>query len=816
MMVIRPVERSDVSALMQLASKTGGGLTSLPANEATLSARIERAIKTWQGELPKSEQGYVFVLEDSETGTVAGICAIEVAVGLNDPWYNYRVGTLVHASKELNVYNALPTLFLSNDHTGSSELCTLFLDPDWRKEGNGYLLSKSRFMFMAAFRDKFNDKVVAEMRGVIDEHGYSPFWQSLGKRFFSMDFSRADFLCGTGQKAFIAELMPKHPIYTHFLSQEAQDVIGQVHPQTAPARAVLEKEGFRYRNYIDIFDGGPTLECDIDRVRAIRKSRLVEVAEGQPAQGDFPACLVANENYHHFRVVLVRTDPATERLILTAAQLDALKCHAGSRSSGAPVRRGENSMTLWINGDWITGQGASRVKRNPVSGEVLWQGNDADAAQVGQACRAARAAFPRWARLSFGDRQVRVERFAGLLESNKAELTAIIARETGKPRWEAATEVTAMINKIAISIKAYHVRTGEQRSEMPDGAASLRHRPHGVLAVFGPYNFPGHLPNGHIVPALLAGNTIIFKPSELTPWSGEAVMRLWQQAGLPPGVLNLVQGGRETGQALSALEDLDGLLFTGSANTGYQLHRQLSGQPEKILALEMGGNNPLIIDEAADIDAAVHLTIQSAFVTAGQRCTCARRLLLKSGAQGDAFLARLVAVSQRLTPGNWDDEPQPFIGGLISEQAAQQVVTAWQELEAMGGRTLLAPRLLRAGTSLLTPGIIEMTGVTGVPDEEVFGPLLRVWRYDTFDEAITMANNTRFGLSCGLVSPRGKNSINCCLRRGRGLLTGINRLPALPVPRHSAALALPVTIAPAPGMPQIIVPGRWRAWSRTR
>lgn len=140
------------------------------------------------------------MLEDSASGTVAGICAIEVAVGLNDPRYNYRVGTLVHASKELNVYNALPTLFLSNDHTGSSELCTLFLDPDWRKEGNGYLLSKSRFMFMAAFRDRFNEKVVAEMRGVIDEHGYSPFWQSLGKRFFSMEFSRADFLCGTGQK----------------------------------------------------------------------------------------------------------------------------------------------------------------------------------------------------------------------------------------------------------------------------------------------------------------------------------------------------------------------------------------------------------------------------------------------------------------------------------------------------------------------------------------------------------------------------------------------------------------------------------------
>ncbi|BET43996.1 MULTISPECIES: arginine N-succinyltransferase [Atlantibacter] len=330
MMVIRPIERNDLGPLLKLAGKTGGGLTSLPEDEVTLGERIERSIATWKGTLPKADQGYVFVLEETETGQVAGICAIEVAVGLNEPWYNYRVGTLVHASKELNVYNALPTLFLSNDHTGSSELCTLFLDPEWRKEGNGYLLSKSRFMFMAAFRDHFNDKVVAEMRGVIDETGYSPFWESLGQRFFSMAFSRADYLCGTGQKAFIAELMPKHPIYTHFLTPEAQAVIGQVHPQTAPARAVLEKEGFRYRDYIDIFDGGPTLECDIDRVRAIRKSRLVEVAEGQPAVDEtFPACMVANEKYDMFRVMLIRANPDTPRLVLDAATLDALKCQPG-------------------------------------------------------------------------------------------------------------------------------------------------------------------------------------------------------------------------------------------------------------------------------------------------------------------------------------------------------------------------------------------------------------------------------------------------------------------------------------------------------
>ncbi|WP_421672306.1 arginine N-succinyltransferase [Raoultella terrigena] len=331
MMVIRPVEQGDLAGLLTLAGETGGGLTSLPADAATLAARIERSQKTWRGELPKGEQGYVFVLEDTATGAVVGSCAVEVAVGLNDPWYNYRVGTQVHASKELNVYNALPTLFLSNDHTGSSELCTLFLDPAWRKEGNGYLLSKSRFMFMAAFRERFNEKVVAEMRGVIDDSGYSPFWESLGKRFFAMEFSRADYLCGTGQKAFIAALMPKHPLYIDFLSDEARAVIGEVHPQTAPARAVLEKEGFRYRNYVDIFDGGPTLECDIDRVRAIRKSRLVAVAEGQPAPGEWPLCLVANEQYQQFRAMLVQADPDTDRLLLSARELDALKCHPGDR-----------------------------------------------------------------------------------------------------------------------------------------------------------------------------------------------------------------------------------------------------------------------------------------------------------------------------------------------------------------------------------------------------------------------------------------------------------------------------------------------------
>lgn len=458
-------------------------------------------------------------------------------------------------------------------------------------------------------------------------------------------------------------------------------------------------------------------------------------------------------------------------------------------------------MSLWIGGEWLDGLGQARVKTNPVSQQTLWQGLDADPGQVAQAVAAARAAFPGWAHEPFELRQRIAETFAQRLEDHKASLTEIIASETGKPRWEAATEVTAMINKIAISVRAYHSRTGEQHTDMPDGAATLRHRPHGVLAVFGPYNFPGHLPNGHIVPALLAGNTVVFKPSEQTPLSGEVVMKLWQEAGLPPGVLNLVQGGRETGEALSGHPGIDGLLFTGSSHTGFHLHRQLAGQPQKILALEMGGNNPLIVDEPEDIDAAVHLTIQSAFITAGQRCTCARRLLVSRGGRGDAFLRRLVTVAQRIIPGAWDAEPQPFMGGLISPQAAQQVHQAWLQHVASGGVTLLEPRVLQSGTSLLTPGIVDLTGVGDVPDEEVFGPLLCVWRYDDFDEAIALANNTRYGLASGLISP-DREKFDRLLLEARAGIVNWNK------PLTGAASTAPFGGAGASGNHR---PGAWYA-----
>lgn len=408
---------------------------------------------------------------------------------------------------------------------------------------------------------------------------------------------------------------------------------------------------------------------------------------------------------------------------------------------------------LLIDGVWVQGQGNSFSKTNPVSNQQIWTGHEASAADVAQACTAARQAFPAWARLALDERIAIIERFAGLLEQHKTRLAEVISQETSKPLWETLTEVQSMIGKVAISIRAYHQRTGFSETQMPDGVASLRHRPHGVLAVFGPYNFPGHLPNGHIVPALIAGNTVVFKPSELTPWTAEETAKLWQQAGLPKGVLNLVQGGRSTGEALAAAEQIDGLLFTGSANTGYHLHKQMAGAPEKILALEMGGNNALIIDEATDIDAVVNLAIQSAFVSAGQRCTCARRIIVKQGANGDAFIQRFVEVAKNLVVGAWNAEPQPFMGGVISAHAAEQMLAAQSKLMALGAKALLEMTRPQADSSLLTAGILDLTQVTDIPDDEYFGPLTTIYRYHSFEEALNIANNTRFGLAVGLVSP---------------------------------------------------------------
>ncbi len=385
---------------------------------------------------------------------------------------------------------------------------------------------------------------------------------------------------------------------------------------------------------------------------------------------------------------------------------------------------------------------------NPATGETIWSGPAATSAEIDLAVATARGAARDWARRPLDQREKFLREFAKILTGRKALLADAISREVGKPTWEALTEVESMIGKVELSVRAYAQRCAEFAS----GTATTRFRPHGVVAVFGPFNFPGHLPNGHIVPALLAGNAVIFKPSEYAPRVAELTLAAWRDAGLPDGVLQVMQGGRETGAALAQHPDLDGLFFTGSARAGLWLAERLARKPEKILALELGGNNPLVVWDAANLPAVALLIAQSAYATAGQRCTCARRLIVRDDAAGAAVLDEVAALIPRLRVGVFTDRPEPFLGPVISAATAERLLAAQHALVARGAHVRVAMRPVRAGTGLLSPGLLDVTAMPGREDEELFGPLLHAIRVPDFTAALAEANATRFGLSAGLIS----------------------------------------------------------------
>lgn len=431
--------------------------------------------------------------------------------------------------------------------------------------------------------------------------------------------------------------------------------------------------------------------------------------------------------------------------------------------SAAAVLTAAPTLTgrLFVDGAWRTGAGPAFASVDPAYGRTVWEGPEASPADVADAVAAARRALPGWSGTAFEDRVAALERFKTVLDERKDALARLIAEETGKPLWEGAAEAGAMIGKVAISIAAYHERTGAKANDTPFGQATLAHRPHGVMAVLGPYNFPGHLPNGHIVPALLAGNTVVFKPSELTPAVGEALVDALAAADLPAGVVNLVQGARGVGEALLDA-DIDGVLFTGSATTGAAIHKRFGGRPEVMLALEMGGNNPLIVWDAKDAEAAASIVFQSAFATSGQRCTCARRLIVEGGPDGAgrAVVEALQALMDRVVVAPFDADPAPFMGPVVSAVAAERVVQAQAAAlatpgvdapMAVGLPDRPAALLADQGPAFVAPGLIDMTG-RDAADEEIFGPVLQVVGVGSFDEALAAANATRFGLSAGLVS----------------------------------------------------------------
>jgi succinylglutamic semialdehyde dehydrogenase len=406
---------------------------------------------------------------------------------------------------------------------------------------------------------------------------------------------------------------------------------------------------------------------------------------------------------------------------------------------------------LYLNGAWSQGLGAAFVSSDPATGEVVFAANAASGFQVQNAVTAARAAFGSWSKTSRSHRIAIMEAYAKALQARGPAIAEAISRDMGKALWESTAEVGAMVGKVAISVRAYEERTGLREEAAAFGKAALDHHPWGVMAVLGPFNFPGHLPNGHIVPALLAGNTVVFKPSELAPKVATLMVEAFEEAGLPQGVLNVVMGGRETGGALLAAKGIDGVLFTGSATTGTAIHAMFGGRPEVILALEMGGNNPLIIWDPVGVEAAADLIVHSAFITSGQRCSCARRIVLPAGQFGDAVLEATQALIKSMVLGRWNAEPAPFMGPVINEAQAHRVASFARELQHLGGTSIVSPIIGHEGPAFVRPGLIDMTHARADHDEELFAPFAQVFRVGTFEQAISRANATRFGLSSGLV-----------------------------------------------------------------
>jgi arginine N-succinyltransferase len=329
MLVIRSIKASDLDTLIEMATQVGSGMTTLKPDRKMLGDRVEIAVGSFAGTVAPEKRDYMFVMEDTSTGKLAGVCAIKASVGLEEPFYNYRIGTLVHSSKELDVFTRMETLYLSNDLTGCSELCSLFLMPDYRAGYNGKWLSKCRFLFIAQFKELFTQKMIAEMRGYQADNGSSPFYEGLGRHFFKMDFDNVDALTALGKKSFIAELMPRQPLYVDYLPDSAREVIGKVHDNTVPARRLLEAEGMHFEGYVDIFDAGPVLQARVSELRALRESTLAIVDPAAVSPSNEPL-LVSNTDMNDFRIILARTNPADGKLALTADEQKLLNVQPGA------------------------------------------------------------------------------------------------------------------------------------------------------------------------------------------------------------------------------------------------------------------------------------------------------------------------------------------------------------------------------------------------------------------------------------------------------------------------------------------------------
>lgn len=430
-----------------------------------------------------------------------------------------------------------------------------------------------------------------------------------------------------------------------------------------------------------------------------------------------------------------------------------------------PVTRpdGANEEPI-IVGPIIAGM-ADVVSFEPATGAELWR---KPVGNVAEAVDRARRAWPKWAAQPLANRIELIRRFANEVRKEHENFADLIARETGKPLWEARVEIEAVMALVEMSVRSYAERTGQRRlNSALQGTAAVRHKPHGVMAVITPYCSPAELPTSHIIPALIAGNAVILKPSEKAPACAEFLLQCFNRAGVSSAILQLLVGGPQTGKALVAHSGIDGVLFTGSTQVGISINRKLATNPGKITALQMSGNNPVILWDTPKLTDAAMLTIQSAFTGAGQRCTAARRLIVKSSLY-DQTIDELKRLTSRIVIGAPTDDPQPFMGPVIDAETADQLTESYLYLLTHGGKAVTHMRRPRGDLPFVTPGIIDVTVMKERPDVELFGPLLQIIRVDDFDQAIQEANNTRFGLAASLIggTPQDYNRFWANIRAG--------------------------------------------------
>ncbi len=403
-----------------------------------------------------------------------------------------------------------------------------------------------------------------------------------------------------------------------------------------------------------------------------------------------------------------------------------------------------------INGEWLQGSGRTLVSDSPANNKKLWQGNMVNTDELGYAIKSCQQAFKHWCMFDIKDRIRILKKFQDKLKNNLKKLALTISMENGKPLWEAISEVNSVISKIDISIEAHFSRCVELDNIHNNCKSVINYKPIGIFAVLGPFNFPAHLPFGHIIPAILAGNCVVFKPSELTPLVAKYFIEYLANSGLPAGVVNLIQGDHKIGESLVCSE-VNGVLFTGGYETGKKIHKLNAGQPWKVLALEMGGNNPLVISKAKDLLMAADVTLISAFISSGQRCSCARRVILTSDVDQPKFISILTDKIKQIRIGTYDQSPEPFMGPLINQQAVKGVIGYLDKLVGLGASVLLAGNVSQKNPTIITPSIVDVSKIN-IPDHECFGPILQVIRVADLDDAIIEANNTKYGLASSILT----------------------------------------------------------------